>query len=208
MNGLEELLELILEKSNIYAHQNGRNITVTKEELKAFLGKSFLMTINKLPRIVEYWRVDNLVHNDGIHNTVFRRFCEIFQNLHFTDNGKDDKKGKVLKMRPVIQHLNSKFSEVISSDSEQSIDENMVKFKKRSGMKQHIKSKPKKWSFKFLIHCSSKSSYLYQVDIYLGRKQTPAFNLGLGEEVVLQLTKDLEESLKTVYLTTFLIVQS
>ena len=102
------------------------------------------MTINKLPRIVEYWRVDNLVHNDGIHNTVFRRFCEIFQNLHFTDNGKDDKKGKVLKMRPVIQHLNSKFSEVILSDSEQSIDENMVKFKKRSGMKQHIKSKPKK----------------------------------------------------------------
>ena len=81
MNGLEELLELILEKSNIYAHQNGRNITVTKEELKAFLGQSFLMTINKLPRIVEYWRVDNLVHNDGIHNTVFRRFCEIFQNL-------------------------------------------------------------------------------------------------------------------------------
>ena len=111
-------------------------------------------------------------------------------------------------MRPVIQHLSSKFSEVISSDSEQSIDENMVKFKKRSGMKQHIKSKPKKWSFKFLIHCSSESSYLYQVDIYLGRKQTPAFNLGLGEEVVLQLTKDLEESLKTVYLTTFLIVQS
>ena len=30
------------------------------------------------------------------------------------------------------------------------------------------------------------------MDIYLGRKQTPEFNLRLGEEVVLQLTKDLE----------------
>ena len=30
------------------------------------------------------------------------------------------------------------------------------------------------------------------MDIYLGRKQTPEFNLRLGEEVVLQLAKDLE----------------
>ena len=51
-------------------------------------------------------------------------------------------------MRPVIDHLNSKFSEVLSNDSEQSIDEHMVKFKGRSGMKQYIKSKPIKWGFK------------------------------------------------------------
>ena len=37
------------------------------------------------------------------------------------------------------------------------------------------------------------------MDIYLGRKQTSEFNLGLGEQVVLQLTKDLERSLCTVY---------
>ena len=44
----------------------------------------------------------------------------------------------------------------------------------------------------------SKSGYLYQMDIYLGRKQTPEFKLGLGEEVVLQLTKDVERSFCTV----------
>ena len=42
------------------------------------------------------------------------------------------------------------------------------------------------------------------MDIFLGRKQTPKFNLGLGEEVVLQLTKDFW----TVYFENFLIVQS
>ena len=41
------------------------------------------------------------------------------------------------------------------------------------------------------------------MDIYLGRKQTPEFNLGLGEEVVLQLTKDLERSFCTVYFDNF-----
>ena len=48
LTGLEELLELIVEQSNLYAHQNGRSFTVTKQELKAFLGINFGMAINKL----------------------------------------------------------------------------------------------------------------------------------------------------------------
>ena len=79
----------------------------------------------------------------------------------------------------------------------------MVKFKDRSGMKQYIKSKPIKWGFEFWFGCSSKSGYLHQVDIYLGRKQTPEFNLGLGEEVALQLTKDLERLFCTVNFDNF-----
>ena len=41
------------------------------------------------------------------------------------------------------------------------------------------------------------------MDIYLGRKQTPEFNLGLGEEAVLQVTKDLERSFCTVFFDHF-----
>ena len=119
LSSLEELLKLIIKQSNVYANQNRRNFTVTKEELKAFLGINFVMAINKLPTIAEYWRVDNLIGNDGIQNTMIRnRFCEILQNLHFADNRKDDKTDKAFKMRPVIDHLNSKFSEVLSNDSE------------------------------------------------------------------------------------------
>ena len=70
-------------------------------------------------------------------------------------------------------------------------------------MKQYIKSKPIKWGFKFWFRCSIKSGDLYQMDIYLGRKQTPEFNLGLEKEVVLQLTKDLERSFYTVYFDNF-----
>ena len=39
--------------------------------------------------------------------------------------------------------------------------------------------------------------------IYLVRKQTPEFNLGLGKEVVLQLTKELERSFCTAYFDNF-----
>ena len=139
VTGLEELLEMIVEQSNLYAYQNGRNFTVTKEELKTFREISFVMAIHNLPTIAEYWRVDNLIGTDGIQNTMIRnRFCEILQNLHFADNRKDDKTDKAFKMRSVTDHLKSKFSEVLSNDSEKSIDEHMVKFKGRSGMKQYI----------------------------------------------------------------------
>ena len=54
VTGLEELLEMIVEQLNLYAYQNRRNFTVTKEELKAFLGINFIMTVNRLPTIAEY----------------------------------------------------------------------------------------------------------------------------------------------------------
>ena len=110
------------------------------------------MAINKLPKIVEYWRVDNLIGNNVIKNTmIWNRFCEILQKLHFADNIYDDKTDRAFKVTPVIDHLNKKFSEVLSNDEEQSTNEHMVKFKGRSGMKQYIKSKPVKWGFKFCL---------------------------------------------------------
>ena len=57
---------MIIKQSNVYANQNRRNFTVTKEELKAFLGINVIMAINKLPTIAECWRVDNMIGNDGI----------------------------------------------------------------------------------------------------------------------------------------------
>ena len=94
------------------------------------------MAINKLTTIPEYWRADNLIGNDDIQNTMIRdRFCKVLQNLHFADKRKVDKTDKAFKMRPVIDNLNSKFSEVLSNDIKQSTDEHMLKFKGRSGMK-------------------------------------------------------------------------
>ena len=132
VTSLEVLLELVAEESNLYAHENGRSVTVTEEKLKEFLEINFVMEINKSSTISEYWRVDN----DGIQNTMIQnRFCEILQNLHFADNRKENKTDKDFKIRPVIDHLNSKFSEMLSNDNEQSTDEHKLKFKGTSGMK-------------------------------------------------------------------------
>ena len=49
---------------------------------------------------------------------IRNRFCEILQNLNFADSRKDDNTDKAFKMIPVIDHLNSKFSELISINFE------------------------------------------------------------------------------------------
>ena len=51
VTSLEELVELIVEQSNLYAHQNRRHFTVTNKELKVYLDMNFVMAINKLPMI-------------------------------------------------------------------------------------------------------------------------------------------------------------
>ena len=188
VTGLEELIDLNFVQTNLYAQQKGRNFIVDNNELKTFLEINYIMAINKLSTIVEYWRVDNLIGNNVFQNTMIQnRFCEILQNLHFAGNTYYDKTDRGFEIRQVVDHLNKKFGEVLSNNKEQSIDEHMVKFKGRSDVKQCIKSKPIKWGFKFWFRCSSKTGYLYQLDIYLDKKQNTEFNL--GKEVVLQSTR-------------------
>ena len=64
VTGLEELINLNFVQTNLYAQQKGRNFIVGNNELKAFLGINYIMAINKLSTIVEYWRVDNLIGNN------------------------------------------------------------------------------------------------------------------------------------------------
>ena len=45
--------------------------------------------------------------------------------------------------------------------------------------------------------CAPKTGYLYEFDIYTGKKETSEF--GLGESVVLPLTKKLSGSFSRIY---------
>ena len=114
VTGLEELINLIVVQTNLYAKQKGGNFTVDNNELKASLGINYIMAINKLPTIAKYWRVGDLIGNNVVQNTMIQNcFCEILQNLHFADNMYDDETDSSFKVRPVIDHLNKKFAEVL-----------------------------------------------------------------------------------------------
>lgn len=198
----ETLTDIIVEQSNLYASQNGNTFETNQKEITAFLGINFIMSINQLPTIQSYWECGQFIGNEGIRNTMTRqRFKEILRNLHFADNTKNDRTDKGYKIRPVIDHFNESFSNAVSNADMQSVDEHMVKFKGRSSMKQYVKKKPIKWGFKFWFRCSSKTGYLYQLDLYLGKKDHVEYNLGEG--VVLDMCKPLENTFCTVFFDNF-----
>ena len=164
---MNELLEIIVRKTNRYTTLKGRNFETTEDEMKAFFGINFIMSINKLSSLVYYWTTDKFIENEMIQNVMTRtRFQSILQNLHFSNNGNGDKTDKSYKIRPVIEHLNKVFAEILSNSPLQSADEHMCKFKGRSSMKQYIKNKPTKWGFKYWYTCDSETDYVYQLELY------------------------------------------
>ena len=101
------------------------------------------MPINKLPTKKSNRECGQYVGKEGIRNVMSRsKFKEILQNLHFSDNTMDDKSDKGYKVRSLINHFNQSFSECVSDDCTQSIDEHMAKFTGRSSMKQYVQNKP------------------------------------------------------------------
>ena len=122
--GLEGLLSLLKTKLVRYAEQNGRMFQTTLEELCAFLQINILMGIHKLPKMRDYWSVDEGLGNTLIQKTMTRdRFLEILQNLHFADNlqklppKESESFDRASKLRPFLDHLLKHFQETLLSES-------------------------------------------------------------------------------------------
>ena len=81
---MNELLEITVKEMNRYATQKGRNFETTEDEMKAFLGISFIMSINKLPSLEDYWSTDKSTGNEKIQNVFTRtRFQSILRTVTF-----------------------------------------------------------------------------------------------------------------------------
>ena len=111
------ILQLIVDQTNLYASQVmapekfAAWEQVTVPELKAYFGFMILMGINKLPALVDYWKVDPIFHYAPVAGRIARdSFFVISRYLHFADNTQllpntDPAHDKFGKVRPIIDHL-------------------------------------------------------------------------------------------------------
>ncbi len=81
----------------------------------------------------------------------------------------------------------------VELEERHSIDEQIIPFKGRSHMKQYNKNKLQKWGFKVFTRAGA-SGMMYDFEIYTGKDMKLDGDLGISGNVVLRLTKDLEEN--------------
>jgi len=169
---------------------------------------SLVMGYHVLPCIRDYWSTQPDLQVPYVASTMTRgRFETIRSALHFSNN--DDmvprthpQFDRAFKVRPLIAHFNRCFKAARNPSKQQSVDEHMIKFKGQNIMKQYVRNKPVKWGFKLWCRCDAVSGYLYQFDMYTGRKTDTEH--GLAESVVIMLTKALEQLCCEVFMDNFL----
>ncbi|KAL0830006.1 hypothetical protein ABMA28_003464 [Loxostege sticticalis] len=106
---------------------------------------------------------------------------------------------RLYKIRPMISLMNTAFKNSANNTASQSIDECMIKFKGRSTLKQYMPKKPVKRGFKVWARCDSQTGYLFEFEIYTGKKENES-ETGLGAAVVKNLCKELiDENLENVH---------
>ena len=97
----------------------------------------------------------------------------------------------------MLKIVQQTFQDYYKPGKEQSIDEGMITYKGRLSFMQYMPAKPIKCGIKVWMRCDSKSAYLHQFNIYLGRGQN--LEHGLGYDVVMQLCEQLQGKNHHVY---------
>lgn len=201
-------INLIVENTNKFGNKLKtdssyfRWFQLTSKEFLAFLGIIIFMGLVDVPSLAEYWNDDGFFRQDFVRSSGMTRtrFMNILRVLHLCDYEQDNinevhKSRKepydpLFKLKPLMDELQLACKAYFVPKQNISIDERMVAFKGRIGMKQYIKDKPTKWGFKLWILASSDSGYTYKFQVYTGKRLTPTTH-GLGYDVVMGLMDGL-----------------
>lgn len=176
----DEIIDMIVEQTNLYSVQcNGTSIDTNAKEIKTFLGMLIKMDVYNFPAYRDYWCQDSRLDDVAGHMGL-KRFEKIRRYLHFTDNDVINPEDRYAKIRPLLDSVRNNILK-IEPELDYSVDEAMIPYKgtRAGNLRQYIKSKPKKWGFKFFIRAGV-SGIVYDFLPYAG--SSTFVNVHLQEE--------------------------
>ncbi|XP_051994392.1 piggyBac transposable element-derived protein 3-like [Xyrauchen texanus] len=178
--------------------KNGSELKTTPSEIEQFIGLHLLMTVVRMPSYRMYWQM--ATRYDPIATVMGRkRFDNLRTYIHMNDNTNVKQKGEpgydpLFKVRPVLEKVRANCLKV-EPEENHSIDEQMIPFKGKIGMKQYIKTKPHKWGIKVFTRAGV-TGLVYDFEVYTGKGTvTNERGLGVAGEVVLRLVSEVPKGL-------------
>ena len=208
--------QLLADQTNLYARQRQvqkpdiKWYPTTPEEMKAFLGINIIMGIDQKPALTHYWSTDPYLGNQGIQSVMPReRFEALTRYLHLNDSEQmpdrdDPAYDPLYKIRPLIDTCQQNFRDRYIPGREMSVDEGMIKYKGRLYFRQYMPKKPVKYGIKVWMAADSKTGYVCNYDIYLGKPLTSSRGeVGLATRVVVDLTEPFQHCNRHIYFDNF-----
>lgn len=187
----DEIIDLIVEQSNLYASQKNVALNLTREELLVVFGGMLMSGYAKYPNKRLFWSREDDTPKLLANSMRCNRFEQIIRFMHLNDNNSLNPADRLYKLRPIIDVLNKSFTYHGGLDEKLSVDESMIPYYGKHYAKQYIKGKPIRFGFKNWAICSA-SGYLISFDLYCGKDASRVYEFGLGGDVVTTLLEHAE----------------
>ena len=180
-----ELVDHIVEQTNLYSRQHGRNVEASREELLGIIGIMILSCYRHVHDKGMLWSSDEDVSVQWVKDLMPRnRFIAILRDIHLADNCTLDKSDPYYEVRLYFEQPNRNFKENLELDQNLSVDECMVPYFGRHNTKQFIRGKSIRFGYK-LWAITSSSGFLYHAEPYCGSSmRIPTTGYGQGFDVV------------------------
>lgn len=194
-----ELVQHIVEQTNVYAIQTGSSFRTDSDEIEQYLGVLLKMGIVAMPRYRMYWSRE--LRFPPVADVMSRnRFDELGKHIHFNDNtelitNRDDPAyDRYFKVRPMLSMLRDACLQT-EPEEKMSIDEQMIPYKGKNSLRQYLPKKPKKWGFKVLARCGV-SGIMYDFLLYEGKGPTVTESTGFqSADFVIKLCETLPKQM-------------
>lgn len=166
------IVDYIVQETNRYARaimgeaRYEKWETVKSNDIFAYCGIMIMMGLVHVPSLHDYWKRDALYYCPPIADRMSRdRFLEIHKYIHFVNNDNVTRPGdpqydRLCKVRPVLEMIEQRFTDVYHPSRECAIDEAMVPYKGRSSLKQYMPNKPVKRGLKVWMRSDSNNGCL------------------------------------------------
>ncbi|XP_037930822.1 piggyBac transposable element-derived protein 3-like [Teleopsis dalmanni] len=189
----DEVINYIVEQTNIYAHQNNVGSDVcNKTNIVRFIGFLLLTGYHTVPQVELYWSNKSDLGVPIVQQAFSRaQFRTIKKYIHLANNETLNSMDRFAEVIPLINLMNKKFMQFGIFEEHISIDEQMVPYFGRHSCKMFVRSKPIRFGFKIWALASS-DGYIFNTIPYAGASQPYDKKLGLGAHVVLELLKNVE----------------
>lgn len=170
LNPLLETVQRETERAFCMRKKNSRLdqfwVSVVSEDYRKYVGIIIMMGIDRKPAADMHWQTHGMWSSNLINSTMSRdKFRLIGTYLSIGIPNQNDKLARVRELSELINKLSVKY---YKPRSNLTIDESMIAYKGKHGLKQYIPMKPTKWGFKAFLLCESTTGYCYKHLFYGG----------------------------------------